>query len=54
MLNLEGVYVDAMGAVEMGLLGEWVIKGMPGVLWLIVLCHYFDIWGTIINKFSLS
>lgn len=38
----------------MGLLGEWVIKGMPGVLWLVVLCHYFDVWGKIVRKFKLS
>jgi hypothetical protein len=27
---------------------------MPGVLWLIVLCHYFDLWGLFIKKFQLS
>ena len=37
----------------MGLLGNWVIKGMPGVLWLIFLCHYFDIWGKTIQKLKL-
>ena len=54
MLKLDGVYVQAMGTVEMGLLGGWIIKGIPGVLWLIVLCHYYDIWGKIITQFSLS
>lgn len=54
MLKLDGIYVKAMGTVDMGLLGEWVIKGIPGALWLIVLCHYYDFWGKIITKFSLS
>jgi hypothetical protein len=43
-----------MSTVNMGLLGEWIITGIPGVLWLIVLCHYFDLWGLFIKKFKLS
>jgi hypothetical protein len=43
-----------MSTVNMGLLGEWIINGIPGVLWLIVLCHYFDLWGLCIKKFKLS
>jgi hypothetical protein len=43
-----------MGTVNMGLLGEWVIKGIPGVLWLIILAHYTDFWGKCIKKFKLS
>lgn len=54
MVKLNSIYKDAMGTVNMGLLGEWVIKGIPGVLWLIILCHYYDLWGKIIKKFKLS
>ena len=38
----------------MGLLGEWVLKGLPGILWLIVLCHYFNFWVWVANKFRLG
>jgi hypothetical protein len=54
MVKINSIYKDAMGTVNMGLLGEWVIKGIPGVLWLIILCHYYDLWGKIIKKFKLS
>ncbi len=54
MIKLDSIYKDAMGTVNMGLLGEWVIKGIPGVLWLIILCHYFDLWGKFIKMFKLS
>lgn len=54
MIKLDSIYKDAMSTVDMGLLGEWVIKGMPGVLWLIILCHYYDLWGKIVRKFKLS
>ena len=53
MVKLNSIYKDAMGTVNMGLLGEWVIKGIPGVLWLIILSHYFDIWGKLIKMFKL-
>lgn len=39
-----------MQTPEMGLLGEWVLKGLPGVLWLIVICHLFNVWGWIAQK----
>lgn len=54
MIKINSIYKEAMGTVNMGLLGEWVIKGIPGVLWLIILCHYFDLWGWTIKKFKLS
>jgi hypothetical protein len=38
-----------MGMVDMGLLGEWIIKGLPGVLWLIVLTHFFNLWGKLMS-----
>jgi hypothetical protein len=51
MLKMEAsVYAGVMQAPAMGLLGEWVIKGLPGVLWLIVLCHYFNVWGWVARK----
>jgi hypothetical protein len=54
MVNLNSVYMQEMSTVNMGLLGKWVIGGLPGVLWLIILCHFFDIWGWCIKKFKLS
>ena len=53
MLKVDSIYVQVMGTVEMGLLGNWVIQGMPGVLWMIFCCHYFDLWGKIIRKLKL-
>jgi hypothetical protein len=51
MLKMENsIYAGVMQAPAMGLLGEWVIKGLPGVLWLIVLCHYFNTWGWLAKK----
>lgn len=43
-----------MGTVNMGLLGEWVIKGLPGILWLMVLSHYFNLWGKLMNFLKLN
>ncbi len=37
-------YEQVMQTPEMGLLGTWVLKGLPGVLWLIVICHFFNVW----------
>lgn len=54
MIKLNSIYKQAMSTVNMGLLGKWVINGIPGVLWLIILCHYFDLWGWCIKKFKLS
>jgi len=48
------IYGQVMQAPEMGLLGEWVIKGLPGVLWLIVLCHYFNFWGWLSRKLGVD
>ena len=54
MIKLKGIYMKVMGTVEMGIIGEWVIKGLPGVLWLIGLCHYLNLWGKFIEYFKLS
>jgi hypothetical protein len=43
-----------MGTVNMGLLGDWIIKGLPGVLWLIVLTHYFNVWGKLVDFLKLD
>ena len=43
-----------MGTVDMGLLGEWVIKGLPGILWLMVLTHYFNVWGRMMDFLKLD
>ena len=53
MIKVDSIYIQVMGTVEMGLLGDWVIKGMPGVLWLIFGCHYFDLWGKMIRLMKL-
>ena len=55
MMRMENsVYAKVMGAPSMGLLGDWVIRGLPGVLWLIVLCHYFNFWGWIAQKLNFN
>jgi hypothetical protein len=54
MMKMDSEYQRVMGTVNMGLLGEWVIKGLPGVLWLIVLTHYFNFWGKLMNKLKLN
>jgi hypothetical protein len=43
-----------MGMVDMGLLGEWIIKGLPGVLWLIVLTHFFNLWGKFMSLIQMD
>jgi hypothetical protein len=43
-----------MGTLDMGLLGEWVLKGLPGILWLMVLTHYFNIWGKLMSILKLD
>ena len=43
-----------MGTIDMGLLGEWMIKGLPGILWLMVLTHYFNFWGKLMNSLKLN
>ena len=53
MLKVDSIYGRVMQAPEMGLLGSWVIQGMPGVLWLIFLSHYFDVWNKVIEKLKL-
>ena len=51
MVKMEdSTYSHVMQVVEMGLLGEWVLKGLPGLLWLIVLSHYFNVWGWMAKK----
>jgi hypothetical protein len=55
MLKMEqSIYAGVMQAPAMGLLGEWVIKGLPGVLWLIVLCHYFNFWSWMADKLGFD
>ena len=55
MIKMENsVYSHFMQTPEMGLLGEWVIKGLPGILWLIVLCHYFNFWGWLAKKAGMD
>jgi hypothetical protein len=48
------IYQSVMQAPAMGLLGEWVLKGLPGVLWLIVLCHFFNFWGWLSKKLGFE
>ena len=50
----QSVFERVMGAPQMGLLGDWVIRGLPGVLWLIVLAHYFNFWGWVANKLGFD
>ena len=38
----------------MGLLGDWVIRGLPGVLWVIVVFHYFNVWAWLASKVGLE
>jgi uncharacterized membrane protein len=54
MMKMNSVYQTVMGTVNMGLLGEWVIRGLPALLWLIVLTHYFNIWSKIMSKLKLN
>jgi hypothetical protein len=54
MMKMDSEYQRVMGTVNMGLLGEWVIKGLPSVLWLIALTHYFNFWGKLMNKLKLN
>lgn len=54
MMKVESQYKKVMGTVDMGLLGEWVMKGLPGILWLMVLTHYFNVWGKIMDMLKLN
>ena len=47
------IFDHVMETPEMGMLGSWVLKGLPGILWLIALCHYFNIWAWIANKLGV-
>lgn len=53
-MKMDSEYERVMGTVNMGLLGEWIIKGLPGVLWLIVLTHFFNLWGKLMDLLKLS
>jgi hypothetical protein len=44
MIKVKGIFTKSMNVPDMGIIGDWAIKGMPGVLWFIVLCHYFNVW----------
>ena len=54
MMKIDSEYQKVMGTVDMGLLGEWVLKGLPGILWLMVLSHYFNVWGKLMNSLKLN
>jgi hypothetical protein len=54
MMKIDSEYRAVMGTVDMGLLGEWVIKGLPGILWLMVLTHYFNVWSRLMNALKLN
>lgn len=54
MIKVKSIYEKVMGIPEMGELGGWVLQGMPGILWIIFLTHYFDVWSKLIRKLKLS
>lgn len=54
MIKVTGIFTYVMGGSKLGLLGDWVIKGMPGVLWIIVLMHYFDGWTRLLKLVGLD
>lgn len=54
MIKVTGIFTYVMGGSKLGLLGDWVIKGMPGVLWIIVLMHYFDGWTKLLKLVGLE
>jgi hypothetical protein len=43
-----------MQTPEMGMLGSWVLRGLPGILWLIVLSHYFNFWDWLAKKMNVD
>lgn len=53
MIKVGSVFTYNMGGNKLGVLGDWVMKGMPGVLWLIVLMHYFGGWGKFMKLVGL-
>ena len=54
MLKMGSVFTYIMGGSKLGLLGDWVIKGMPGVLWLIVVMHYSGGWSKLMRLAGLD
>lgn len=55
MVRMENsIFSTVMQAPQMGLLGEWVLKGLPGILWVIVFCHYNNVWGWIAKKLGME
>lgn len=54
MIKVQGVFIYVMGGSNLGLLGNWVLKGMPGVLWIIVLVHLFDGWSRLMGLVGLE
>lgn len=54
MMKMDSEYKAVMGTVDMGLIGEWTIKGLPGILWLMVLTHYFNVWGRLMNALKIG
>lgn len=53
MVKVGSVFTYIMGGNKLGLLGDWVMKGMPGVLWLIVVMHYFGGWTKLMKLLGL-
>ena len=47
MLKMESIFTKSMNVLDMGIIGDWAIKGMPGVLWFIVFGHLFNVWDRI-------
>jgi hypothetical protein len=54
MIKVRGIFIYVMGGSKLGLLGDWVIKGMPGTLWIIVLMHYFNGWSKLMKWVGLD
>jgi hypothetical protein len=54
MIKIQGIFTYIMGGSQLGLLGDWVIKGMPGVLWIMALMHYFDGWSKFLKMVGLA
>lgn len=54
MIKVRGIFIYVMGGNNLGLLGNWVIRGMPGTLWIIVLMHYFDGWSKLMRLVGLE
>lgn len=54
MIKVRGIFIYVMGGNNLGLLGDWVLKGMPGILWVIVVMHCFDGWSRLMRWVGLD